>query len=169
MTLDQRNAVIESSMPYVERMARKRRYNVRGWDVEDWISEAYVALVLAVDKWTPERGIDMVPWIMTSVYYGLQHAFRDAVRPSCSTGDYLDEVTPDWADTIAVHHDVHRDPDLQKAVEKLPDMQRAIVYAHYVEGWSDPEIGRAIGRPASTVRHYRDAGLDQLRRSYSVF
>ena len=55
------------------------------------------------------------------------------------------------------------DSDVLDAVMALPRKYREAVYLHYYEGYSVEEVGRLIGRKASTVQTQLARGRDKLR------
>ena len=51
------------------------------------------------------------------------------------------------------------------AVLGLPEKQRSAVYLYYYEGYSCEEIGRLLGRPASTVRNQLHEARKKLKKT----
>jgi len=55
------------------------------------------------------------------------------------------------------------DPDVSRAVERLPFKLRAVVVARYYLDWTVPEIAAGLGLPAGTVKSRLHRALTRLR------
>lgn len=65
-----------------------------------------------------------------------------------------------------------RDPDLRldldRALGALPEVQRRVLHALYLEGRSYEEAARALAMPLGTLKRHQTAGLRQLREKMGL-
>lgn len=159
---------------------RARRWAAfgRGVTVDDLEQEAFIALLDAVERWREADGP------LLSVYaLRLKAAFTAAIGQRTQR-DRLDPLgralsleapVGDEDDTLTLA-DVIPDPQaaealervgvwdtLHKAVEGLPEAQRAVIFRRYWLGESTAEIAAATGRTAAAVRKLESADLRALR------
>jgi RNA polymerase sigma factor (sigma-70 family) len=73
---------------------------------------------------------------------------------SGETGDGCEEFVPG-------------DPDLNRALQRLSPMQRAVVALHYGHGYTLDEVGEVLGRRGGTVRSHLARALTTLRGELS--
>lgn len=55
--------------------------------------------------------------------------------------------------------------DMLEAVLRLPEKYRQVVYLHYYEGYTAPEIGRILGRNVNTVYTLMTRARQMLRQA----
>src|SRR4051812_14506514 len=124
-------------------------------DAEDLVQETYLKAFRAADRF--ERGTNLRAWLFTILHNTARNRVRDRSREPLSVdtealeraADRLPEsssTTPEAqliAQTLA--------PDLQAAIDSLPDTFRQAVWLRDVEEFSYAEIARMLEIPAGTV------------------
>lgn len=63
---------------------------------------------------------------------------------------------------------VSRDPELDRALRRLPTGQRAVIVLRFLEDWSVDEVAEALGVAAGTVKSRQHRALDRLRQELEV-
>ncbi len=73
-------------------------------------------------------------------------------------------------DTVENHgrEDIHRDMDLQTALEALPEKYRLCVALHHLDGYTVPEIARMLRLPQTTVKARIRIGIEKMRKMLEV-
>ena len=72
---DKRNEIVEQNLPLAELLARK--YMGRGVEYEDLLQVASYALVLAVDRFDPEKGVQFASFATPTIIGEIKKHFRD--------------------------------------------------------------------------------------------
>ncbi len=84
---------------------------------------------------------------------------RDAEAPIEGDGD-----PPDVLSMTPRPSDVPARMDLEAALSRLPDVSRAVVWLHDVEGYTHDEIAELVGKTASFSNSQLARAHDRLRR-----
>lgn len=82
----------------------------------------------------------------------LKSFFRKHTVP---LGDYIEQ-----SGVTEPHHS-----EVLEAVLSLPEKYRRVVYLHYYEGYTAPEIGEILGMKVNTVYTHLSRGKDYLREA----
>lgn len=90
-------------------MSMARRWKRRGMDFEDLLQEAYHGLILAVDRWDPERGFRF------STYAGWW--IRQSIERACS-GEHALHIP--YHIYVAIMRTLRTSQDLQKQLNRQP-------------------------------------------------
>jgi RNA polymerase sigma-B factor len=134
-----REALIARHVPLAHAVAL--RYRRAGEPAEDLVQVALLALVKAVDRWDPDRGVDLRSYAMPTMVGELRHYFRD-----CTWG-----LRPP-----------RRLQDLSLAVERARDELRT----QLGRSPTVADLARRVGRDEETVIEALQAGacrsLDSL-------
>ena len=129
-------------------------------DAEDAAQEAFmVALARLDDCRNPDR---FAGWLMTIV----RNRARNLVRREVLR---VTDVVPETAaargrtpEKEAEHTELRE--RLERALRRLPEVQREIVLLHDLEGWRHREIADHLGIPPGTVRSHLHFARKSLRR-----
>jgi RNA polymerase sigma-70 factor (ECF subfamily) len=131
-------------------------------DAEDVVQETYLKAFRAADQFEP--GTNLRAWLFTILHNTVRNRARDRSRdvvsvdsdlvdnaadaysPGSSSGAWVEVDTPETAllrDTLP--------PELQAAVDALPESFRQAVWLRDVEEFSYAEISRMLSIPMGTV------------------
>jgi RNA polymerase sigma-70 factor, ECF subfamily len=128
-------------------------------DAEDLVQETYLKAFRAADRF--EAGTNLRAWLFTILHNTARNRFRDRARDTVAiNSDVVDRAadapppasragapeTPEaqlLRDTLA--------PDLQAAIDALPDIFREVVWLRDVEEFSYAEIAEMVDVPVGTV------------------
>lgn len=83
---------------------------------------------------------------------------KDALKSASRKNISIDELYDLPADTQ------EHTRDTLDAVLSLPQNYRTVIYLHYYEGYSAPEIGKIIGKNPNTVYTWLTRARDELRQ-----
>src|SRR4051812_33687943 len=134
-------------------------------DAEDLVQDTYLKAFRAADSF--ERGTNLRAWLFTILHNTARNRVRDRAREivgiDSETVDHAADMwsvggeTPETAllrDTLA--------PDLQAAIDALPDAFRQAVWLRDVEEFSYAEIAGMLGIPIGTVMSRISRGRHML-------
>jgi RNA polymerase sigma-B factor len=77
--LDSREQLIEEYMPLVRSLAR--RFAGRGEQFDDLVQVGSIGLIKAVDRYDPDRGVELASYAVPTIIGELRRHFRDRVWP----------------------------------------------------------------------------------------
>jgi len=136
---------IEAEIPRLRRYARALARDVAAADdlVQDCLARALGKLHL----W--EEGTDLRAWLFTILHNQYVNQVRRAVREGAAVG--LSETEP------MLMRPAHQGKqlelrDLERAIAKLPEEQRAVILLVGLEGMRYEEVAEVLGVPVGTVR-----------------
>ncbi|MCI8473770.1 MAG: sigma-70 family RNA polymerase sigma factor [Oscillospiraceae bacterium] len=176
----------------VERFIRRQanqRPDIGAVDREDLYQSGYLALVAAVDSYTPERDMKFVSWLA----YHLKTAFNEASnyrserqrRDPMHQADSLsrpldDEDGGELLDIVADPHGLQGLKEaeeriwreelaiaLEKALTALPEAESDALRRRYYRGQTMAQIARETGKTAYEVQKEEQRGLAALRKPSS--
>jgi len=127
-------------------------------DAEDAVQEAFLHAFKAIDRFLPDQAFGA--WLHRIVANAALDATR---RRKVRDADELPETVASPFRDPAVGDELRR--RLKKALEALPERQRAVIVLHDVEGYKHAEIGKMLDIPEGTARsdlHYARSHLRQL-------
>jgi RNA polymerase sigma-70 factor (ECF subfamily) len=128
-------------------------------DAEDLVQETYLKAFRAADRFQP--GTNLRAWLFTILHNTARNRVRDRAREGVTadseTVDRAEDSTGVWAgsrpgetpETLLLRDTLA--PDLQAAVEALPDAFRQAVWLRDVEEFSYAEIAEMLAIPVGTV------------------
>jgi RNA polymerase sigma-70 factor (ECF subfamily) len=131
-------------------------------DAEDLVQDTYLKAFRAADRFEP--GTNLRAWLFTILHNTARNRARDRARDAVT----VDSETVDQAADGASPYGAFRDlappetpeslllkdaltPDVQAAIDALPDAFRQAVWLRDVEEFSYAEIGEMLGIPPGTV------------------
>src|SRR5882757_1615930 len=159
--LDDLHRKIEAEIPRLRRYARALARDAVAADdlVQDCLTRALAKLHLWHD------GTDLRAWLFTILHNQYVNQVRRAVREGATVG--LSETepllmrSPNQGRRLELR-------DLERAIAKLPDEQRAVILLVGLEGMRYEEVAEVLGVPVGTVRSRLSRGRDALRRLMGV-
>ena len=152
---------IEAEIPRLRRYARALARDVATADdlVQDCLARALGKLHL----W--QEGTDLRAWLFTILHNQYVNQVRRAVREGAAVG--LSETEPML--TRAPHQGKSLElRDLERAIAKLPEEQRAVILLVGLEGMRYEEVAEVLGVPVGTVRSRLSRGREALRRLMGI-
>src|SRR6478735_4773637 len=152
---------IEAEIPRLRRYARALARDVAAADdlVQDCLARALGKLHLWQD------GTDLRAWLFTILHNQYVNQVRRAVREGAAVG--LSETEPML--TRAPHQGKSLElRDLERAIAKLPEEQRAVILLVGLEGMRYEEVADVLGVPVGTVRSRLSRGREALRRLMGI-
>jgi RNA polymerase sigma-70 factor (ECF subfamily) len=136
-------------------------------DAEDVLHDAFVSLPDRARHYSAERG-SVVAWLTILVRnLSLDRARRRGVRQAL-TRDVADATQPPegWSrDPETAAHLASKSERVRRALQSLPDVQRATLQTAFFEGLSYPEIAARDGVSLGTVKSRAARALATLREA----
>ena len=178
--------LLEQNRGFIYKVARRYlpiAIRNRGMDLEDLAQAACIGMIEAVPAWDTERGA----FLTVAIYYmtcsirqelGIsttKQRFENQEPPMLlsmpagkdESGDSLLDLVQDT--TAADPQQAAEQADMQRivrsAVEDLPDKQRNIVRAYYLEGRSMADLSGLIGCSIEKAEQLKRIGIKALRRN----
>ena len=178
--------LLEQNRCFIYKIARRyllAAIRNRGMDLEDLAQAACIGMIEAVPAWDIERGA----FLTVAIYYmtcsirqelgvlSTKQRFENHEPPMLlSTPAREDENSDSLLDLI--QDTTAKDPqqaaeqaDMQRivrgAVADLPDRQRDVVQAYYLDGYSMAELSSLIGASTEKVEQTKRVGIKSLRRN----
>jgi RNA polymerase sigma factor (sigma-70 family) len=126
---------------------------------EDLLQQTWLTAMVSAAKWDARR--PLLPWLLGVLANHARSAIR-AQRRHVPGGDALAALLAS-DDPLRATADGEFAQLLARGLETLPSPFREAVALHVHHGLTAVEIGKALGRPAGTVRTQIVRGLDRLR------
>jgi RNA polymerase sigma-70 factor (ECF subfamily) len=139
-------------------------------DAEDLVQDTYLRAFRAADQFEP--GTNLRAWLFTILHNTARNRFRDRARaPVITSSEVVDRAAEEpvgapgspfggeTPESLLLHNTLA--PELQSALDALPDAFRQAVWLRDVEGFSYAEIASMLDAPIGTVmsRISRGRGL----------
>jgi RNA polymerase sigma-70 factor (ECF subfamily) len=124
-------------------------------DAEDLVQDTYLKAFRAADSFEP--GTNLRAWLFTILHNSARNRFRDRARDTVTIdSDTVDRAADspltgggETPETLLLRDTLT--PDVQAAVDGLPDAFREAVWLRDVEEFSYAEIAEMLNVPAGTV------------------
>ena len=140
-------------------------------DAEDLVQETYLKAFRAADSFTP--GTNLRAWLFTILHNTARNRARDRAREAVTVDSETVERAADDGPLVAGPHpgpDTPEslllrntlDPELQAAVDRLPDIFRQAVWLRDVEEFTYAEIAQMLQIPPGTVMSRISRGRQML-------
>jgi RNA polymerase sigma-70 factor (ECF subfamily) len=121
---------------------------------EDCVQEAYLRAFRAWPRWRPDAPVEA--WLhRIAINVAVSHIRRERVRSAVALLRRSPTEAPGPAEI--------GDPDLLAELRALPSKQAAALVLRYVHGYSNREIGQALGVPERTVASRLAAARTKLQ------
>ena len=154
---EKRNEIVEQNLPLAELLARK--YTGRGVEYEDLLQVASYALVLAVERFDPDKGVQFASFATPTIIGEIKKHFRDTTW-SLKVPRRLKDISIKMIDAKE---------ELQDKLQRVPTVPELAEYM----GVSDEDIIEAMeGSHAYTtfsLDHEPDAFSDSERQHFEKF
>ncbi|MGI6201148.1 MAG: sigma-70 family RNA polymerase sigma factor [Christensenellales bacterium] len=166
-TLARRNRIVEDNLPLAYYLARQLKGRYPRVELEELQSLARLALLLAAERWQPERG-SLAGLTAYTLRGMLNHQWVRKPQPvGVVSLDAPDEEgramdLPDPSPGVAER--VERRLLLQQALRALPPEERALVWARYAQGEPLPRLAQRCGLAPRALQTRLDRALFQMRR-----
>jgi len=122
-----RNEIVEEYLSLAELLARK--YTGRGVEYEDLLQVASYALVLAVERFDPEKGVQFASYATPTIIGEIKKYFRDTTW-SLKVPRRLKEISIRLLDAKEeLHEKLHRVPTVQELAEYMGVSDEDIIEA----------------------------------------
>ncbi len=129
---------------------------------EDLLQETFVEVIRSIGKFRGDAALGS--WIrriaVTKALMFLRSAWHSRGQ---SLDDDWDDVTPSRSDASGVSGDFDRAIDLDAALAALPEVSRAVVWLHDVEGFTHREIADLMGKTESFSKSQLSRAYQRLR------
>jgi len=145
-------------------------------DAEDLVQETYLKAFRAIDRFEP--GTNLRAWLFTILQNSARNRIRDRAREATTVDSEMVERaadapvdpsadTPDTPEMLLMRDTLA--PELQEAIDTLPDQFRQAVWLRDVEEFSYAEIATMLAVPIGTVMSRISRGrrmlFDRLKHS----
>jgi RNA polymerase sigma-70 factor (ECF subfamily) len=148
---------IEEEIPRLRRYARALTRDVTAAD--DLVQDCLARALSKVHLW--QEGTDLRAWLFTILHNQYVNHVRRAVREGAAVG--LSETEPML--TTQPNQDKRLElRDLERAIAKLPEEQRAVVLLVGLEGMRYEEVAIVLDVPVGTIRSRLSRGREMLRQ-----
>lgn len=148
---------IEQEIPRLRRYARALTRDVNAAD--DLVQDCLTRALSKVHLW--QRGTDLRAWLFTILHNQYVNHVRRAVREGSavglSDGEPLLTTSPNQGKRLELR-------DLDRAIAKLPEEQRAVLLLVGLEGMRYEEVAEVLGVPVGTIRSRLSRGREMLRQ-----
>lgn len=125
-------------------------------DADDAWSETFLSALRAYPDLPADANVEA--WLVTIAHRKAIDAVRAAGRRAVPIAQVPDVAAPPGPDVP--------DPDLAKAVSRLPDKQRHAVVYHHVAGLPHADVAAILGGSTDAARRAAADGIATLRRTY---
>lgn len=170
----ERAATFEAeALGYLDPLYRTARRLTRApADAEDLVQDTYLKAFRAADRFEP--GTNLRAWLFTILHNAARNRLRDQSRDAVTIDSELVDRAADaplshaWGGGAAIDTPetaLLRDtlgPQLQRAVDELPEAFREAVWLRDVEEFSYAEIAEMLSVPIGTVMSRISRGRNQL-------
>ena len=148
---------IEAEIPRLRRYARALTHDIITADdlVQDCLTRAFGKLHL----W--QEGTDLRAWLFTILHNQYVNHIRRAVREGAPVGLSESEPLLRRAPPQTKRLELR---DLERAIAKLPEEQRAVILLVVLEGMRYEEVAAILDVPVGTIRSRLSRGREALRR-----
>jgi RNA polymerase sigma-70 factor (ECF subfamily) len=144
-------------------------------DAEDLVQETYLKAFRAADQFEP--GTNLRAWLFTILHNTARNRFRDRARDAVTIDSETVEraadvaafggaATPETPESLLLRDTLA--PELQAAIDALPDVFRQAVWLRDVEEFSYAEIARMLDIPAGTVMSRISRGRRMLHQALTA-
>jgi RNA polymerase sigma-70 factor (ECF subfamily) len=148
---------IEAEIPRLRRYARAltRDFNA----ADDLVQDCLARALGKVHLW--QRGSDLRAWLFTILHNQFVNQVRRSVREGTAIAAQENSRTFSTGPTQSTRIELR---DLERAMAKLPEEQRAVILLVGLEGMRYEEVAAVLNVPVGTVRSRLSRGRDMLRQ-----
>jgi len=166
-----RDAFEREALASLDSMYRTaRRLTRSAADAEDLVKETFLKAFRAADQFEP--GTNLRAWLFTILHNSARNRARDRARDTVTAdSDAVDRAAemphggagaglPETPETLLLRDTLA--PELQAAIDELPDQFRQAVWLRDVEEFSYAEIAQMLSIPVGTVMSRISRGRSAL-------
>jgi RNA polymerase sigma-70 factor (ECF subfamily) len=148
---------IQDEIPRLRRYARAltRDFNA----ADDLVQDCLARALGKVHLW--QRGSDLRAWLFTILHNQFVNQVRRSVREGTAIAAQENSKTMSSGPTQSTRLELR---DLERAMSKLPEEQRAVILLVGLEGMRYEEVAEVLNVPVGTVRSRLSRGRDMLRQ-----
>ncbi|HZS82889.1 MAG TPA: sigma-70 family RNA polymerase sigma factor [Stellaceae bacterium] len=148
---------IEEEIPRLRRYARALTREVSAAD--DLVQDCLARALGKVHLW--QKGTDLRAWLFTILHNQYVNHVRRAVREGAAVAlsetEPMLTTQPNQAKRLELR-------DLERAIAKLPEEQRAVLLLVGLEGMRYEEVATVLNVPVGTIRSRLSRGREMLRQ-----
>lgn len=148
---------IEQEIPRLRRYARALTRDVNAAD--DLVQDCLTRALSKVHLW--QEGTDLRAWLFTILHNQYVNHVRRAVREGSAVGLSDSEPMLTTAPSQGKRLELR---DLERAIAKLPEEQRAVLLLVGLEGMRYEEVAAVLDVPVGTIRSRLSRGREMLRQ-----
>jgi RNA polymerase sigma-70 factor (ECF subfamily) len=148
---------IEAEIPRLRRYARALTRDLSAAD--DLVQDCLARALSKVHLW--QAGTDLRAWLFTILHNQYVNHVRRAVREGAAVG--LSETEPMLTSQPNQNKRLEL-RDLERAIARLPEEQRAVLLLVGLEGMRYEEVAVILDVPVGTIRSRLSRGREMLRR-----
>jgi RNA polymerase sigma-70 factor, ECF subfamily len=148
---------IEQEIPRLRRYARALTRDVNAAD--DLVQDCLTRALSKVHLW--KEGTDLRAWLFTILHNQYVNHVRRAVREGSAVGLSENEPSLTTAPNQSRKLEIR---DLERAIAKLPEEQRAVLLLVGLEGMRYEEVAAVLDVPVGTIRSRLSRGREMLRQ-----
>lgn len=152
---------IEAEIPRLRRYARALARDAAMAD--DLVQDCLVRALGKLHLW--REGTDLRAWLFTILHNQHVNHVRRAIREGAAVGLNGNEAIPALAQSQNKSLELR---DLERAIKKLPEEQRAVILLVGLEGMRYEQVAEILGVPVGTVRSRLSRGREALRRLIGI-
>ncbi|MBX6366765.1 MAG: sigma-70 family RNA polymerase sigma factor [Rhodospirillales bacterium] len=148
---------IEEEIPRLRRYARAltRDFNT----ADDLVQDCLARALGKVHLW--QRGSDLRAWLFTILHNQFVNQVRRSAREGTAIAAQENSRNLSSGPSQSTRLELR---DLQRAMAKLPEEQRAVILLVGLEGMRYEEVATVLNVPVGTVRSRLSRGRDMLRQ-----
>src|SRR5579862_2646222 len=149
---------MEAEIPRLRRYARALARDAA--DADDLVQECSARALAKLHLW--QEGTNLRAWLFTILHNQHVNALRRTMRAGTpveisETETLLGQLSADQDKRLELR-------DLERALARLPEVQRALIILVGLRGMAYQDAGALLGMPIGTVRSRLSRGRDALRR-----
>lgn len=148
---------IEEEIPRLRRYARALTRDINAAD--DLVQDCLTRALSKVHLW--QKGTDLRAWLFTILHNQYVNHVRRAVREGAAVGlndsEPLLTSAPNQGKRLELR-------DLERAIARLPEEQRAVLLLVGLEGMRYEEVASVLDVPVGTIRSRLSRGRETLRQ-----
>ncbi|MBV9521281.1 MAG: sigma-70 family RNA polymerase sigma factor [Alphaproteobacteria bacterium] len=152
---------IEEEIPRLRRYARALTRDISAAD--DLVQDCLARALGKVHLW--QKGTDLRAWLFTILHNQYVNHVRRAVREGAAVA--LSETEP-MLTTQPNQNKRLELRDLERAIAKLPEEQRAVLLLVGLEGMRYEEVAAVLDVPVGTIRSRLSRGREMLRQLIGI-
>ena len=149
-------------------LARWGAYDFR----EEWpdlVQDVLLALVRAAREGRVEKPEAVIGYVRSIAHHKFMDRLRARVRHGEEASTPVEDALPlPGCDRLRTGANQDVVTDVRRALERLPERKRRVIFAVYGEGKSYEQAAEETGTPLGSVKRYLREGMQALRKDFAV-